>query len=222
MLDSSAHHTLREFDAEMRAVRERFASMAARCRDQLQLALDAFWTGSKDKVAAVKASDEAVNADEKAIDALVLRVLALRQPVASDLRALTAVFKIVTDLERIGDEAVDITRGVAPASGDAEPIRARLRQMAEVSEKMFNSAASSFLDRDAAAAGEVLRPDGLVDSLYEGILRDSIAFMTRNPADVASMTAAMNVARGLGRIADHARNIAEGTLFVLRNEAMPR
>ena len=94
----------------MQAAREDFGAMAGRCREQLHRALDAFWTGSKEEMASVEAADGEIDADEKSLDALVLRVLALRQPVASDLRTFTVLFKLVTDLERIGDEAVEIAR----------------------------------------------------------------------------------------------------------------
>ena len=217
-----AHHTSRDFDAEMRAVRQQFAAMAERCRNQVHLALDAFWTGSKEKMAEVEASDSAVDADEKSIDALVLHVLALRQPVASDLRTLTALFKLVTDVERVGDEAVDIARGTASTSPEAEPIRVRLREMADKSEKMFNSAVSSFLDGDAMAAEKVRRVNGVIDVLYHEILGDAVALTSRHPTEMVSATASVNVAKCLGRISDHAKNIAEGTLFVVRGEAMPR
>jgi phosphate transport system protein len=222
MAGGPAQHMSHDFDAEMQAVRERFAAMAGRCRDQVHRALDAFWTGSKEGRADVEASDGAIDDDEKDIDALALRILALRQPVASDLRTLTALFKLVTDLERIGDEAVDIARGTASAAPDAEPIRLRLRQMAEASEEMLDSAVSSFLDGDAPAAETVRGTAGIVDRLYEEILGDSIAFMSRHPTEVPSAGASMNVAKCLRRIADHARNIAEGTLFVIRGEPMPR
>lgn len=221
MADLPERHTSHAIDAEMRAVREQFASMAARCSAQVHRALEAFWTGAADKRAAVEAGDEAIDADEKSMDALLLRVLALRHPVASDLRTLTALFKLVTDLERIGDEAVDIARGVAPASTDAAPILGRLRQMAETSEKMFESAVSSFLKRDAAAAEQVRAVDGVIDDLYDRVLADAVAFMSRVPKEAPSALASLNAAKGLRRIADHAKNIAEGTLFVVRADEMP-
>jgi phosphate transport system protein len=222
MTDPSPRHTSLDFEVEMRSVRERFASMARCCGDQLQLALEAFWTGSKDLSARVEASDNEVDAYEKSMDEMAFHVLALRQPVASDLRTLTAVLKLVTDLERIGDEAVDIARGTAPASGDAQVMRDRLRRMAETSEKMFHSAVSSFLDEDVAAAQEVRRINGAVDVAYEEVLADSIALTSRHPTEAASAMAGLNAAKCLRRMADHAKNIAEGTLFVARGEEMPR
>jgi phosphate transport system protein len=222
MAQPSIPYTFRDLDADMQAVRSHLAVMAARCRGQMDLALDAFWTGSKEKAAGVEASDDAVDADEKSIDALALRVIALRQPVASDLRTLTALFKVVTDLERIGDEAVDLARGVAPLSQDAEPIRACLRRMAELAETMFFSAVSSFLDRDVRAAEQVSQVNGVVGMLYREIIGRATTFMTDHPADMVPAMAAMNAAKCLRRIAEHAKNVAEETLFVVRGEPIPR
>jgi phosphate transport system protein len=217
-----SRHTSRDFAAEFELLRGRFVAMAERCRQQLHTALDAFWTGSQEKMADVAASDGVVDDDEKSIDASLLNVFALRQPVASDLRTVTALFKLVTDLERIGDEAVEISRGSAPTSSDAAPILARLRKMAQASESMFMSAVSSFVQGDAPAAEEVRRANGVIDGLYQETLADSIAFMSQHPTQAAAATATTNVAKCLSRIADHAKNIAEGTLFVVRGDEMPR
>jgi phosphate transport system protein len=216
-----SRHTSRDFAAELALIRGRFVTMAERCRAQLHTALEAFWTGSKEKMADVEASDNIVDDDEKSIDASLLNVCALRQPVASDLRMVTALFKLVTDLERIGDEAVDISRGSAPTSNDAEPILVRLRKMAQTSEGMFTSAVSSFAHGDALAAEEVRRVNGVIDLLYHEVLADSIAFMSQHPAQAAAATSTTNVAKCLSRIAEHAKNIAEGTLFVVRGDEMP-
>lgn len=222
MLDPSAHHISHEFDAQMRAVLEQFADMARCCREQVHLALEAFWTGSKEKEARVEAADRAVDAFEKSIDELTLRTLALQQPVASDLRKLTAVFKLVTDVERIGDEAVDIARGAASIASEGEPLRSRLHELAETSERMFTTAVSSFLNGDVAAAEEVRSVNGAIGTLYQEIFDGSIAFMAKHPTEADAAMASMSAAKGLRRIAEHAMNIAEGTLFVVRGEDMPR
>jgi phosphate transport system protein len=222
MVDQAERHLPHDFDAEITAVREQLATMAGHCRTQLHLALDAFWTGSKEKMADVEASDNVVDRDEKAIDELVLRILALRQPVASDLRMLTACFKLVTDLERIGDEAVDIARMTVSSAPDGEPTRERLRRMAQATEELVASAATSFLERDVRSAEQARQGKEAVEVLYREILQVSVDFMSHHPTEVVSTMSNMTVAKCLERIADHAGNIAEGTLFVVRGEAMPR
>ena len=101
-------HTSRDFESELRELRAHALAMGARCERSLQLALQAFWSGSEKLAAEVKELDKRIDRDEMDIDALVLRILALRQPVAYDLRFLATALKLVTDLERVGDEAVNI------------------------------------------------------------------------------------------------------------------
>jgi len=218
---SPSPHRSRELDREIEVIDARFEAMAARCRRQIALGLGAFWTGSKEAVAEVERQDTAVDEAEKSIDELLLRALALRQPVASDLRKLTASFKIVTDLERIGDEAVNIARGTAPTCAEAESIRTCLSRMGELAEPMVGSAVTSFLDKDRSLAQRVLDHNGMVDGLHDSVLRDSIDLVSRHPADVPSAMASIEVARCLKRIAEHAKNIAEGTLFVVGNDDEP-
>ena len=105
-------HTSRDFESELRELRANALAMGARCERSLRLALDAFWKASPTLTAEVKELDRHIDRDEMEIDALVLRILALRQPVAYDLRFLATALKLVTDLERIGDEAVNIAEEV--------------------------------------------------------------------------------------------------------------
>jgi phosphate transport system protein len=206
----------------MRLLRARFAEMAARCTAQICLALDAFWTGSNDKIASVAARDQDVNNEEKSLDELVLRMLALRQPVASDLRTLTACFKLTTDLERVSDEAVNIAKAAAAGAPPAEMSLERLKRMAASVAEMFPAATRSFLDRDEPLAQRVSREDAAMGDLYRDAIADITAFASKHGEAATQSLAAMNVARCLERIADHAANIAEGTRFVLHDEAMPR
>jgi phosphate transport system protein len=222
MVDQPGRHLPHDFDADIATVRERLKAMSERCRSQLHLALDAFWTGSKAKMADVEVSDNAIDLDEKAIDEIVLRILALRQPVATDLRMLTSCFKLVTDLERIGDEAVDIARVTVSSGPDGEPTRERLRRMAQTTEGLVAQATSSYLDGDVRSAERVRQDSDAVEILYREILDVSVDFMSKHPTEVVATMCNMSVAKCLERIADHAVNIAKGTLFVVRGEPMPR
>jgi phosphate transport system protein len=222
MDDRSAHPKPHALEVDMHTLREQFATMAARCQAQMHLALEAFWTGSTDKIAQVQAADNAIDDGEKALDALVLRILALRQPVASDLRMLTALFKLITDLERIGDEAVDIARAARSLPPDVGNARERLRQMADATGKMLDAAVRSFLEGNSQLAGEVLRADDAVDAMHRGMLRECVSLLSDHPAETAPAMGTLSVANCLERIADHATNIAEGTLFMIHGDEMPR
>lgn len=222
-VDPPKEHSLgHDFEADMRALRQQLETMANRCREQLHLALDAFWTCSKEKMADVEMGDRAIDRDEKSADALVLRILALRQPVASDLRMLTASLRLVTDLERVGDEAVDLARGTPSDAPDGEPARQRLREMTARTEKLLDSAIEAFFKGDTDAAVEVHRSSDAIAQLYTDVVRDTISFTAQYPSDVRSAISNLNVAKCLERVATHAVNIAQAALFVAGRGEMPR
>ena len=209
-------------NAEMNAVRDRFAAMSKRCRDQLGLALRALRSWSKDTAVAVQALDARLDEDEKVTDELILRTLALRHPVASDLRMLTACFKLVTDLERIGDEAVNIADAVIAGQGKGAHEFDTLIRLSSAVDAIVAAATTSFLRRDDGAAQGVLAARATIEDLYAKAMAEMIAFVSTHPGDTGAAMAAMNAARALGRIAAHAANVAEGTCFVIRDERMPR
>ena len=211
-----------DFESEMRSLLARFAQMSERSGDQLHLALDAFWTGSAAKMALVNARDREVDEEEKALDELVLRVLALRQPVALDLRVLTACFKLITDLERVSDEAVGIANAAAAGAPPAEMNVELLKEMAAATEEIFRCATRSFLERDQPLAERVFERDAFIGTLYRDVVAAISDFASKQSDAAAKSLNALNVARCLERIADHAANIAEGTRFVLHDEKMPR
>src|SRR4051812_45649228 len=150
-------HTSRDFEAELRELRAHSLAMGARCERSLQLALEAFWSGSPVTAAEVLALDKQIDDDEMKIDALVLRILALRQPVAYDLRFLTTALKLVTDLERIGDEAVNIAERAKEGHGIAkDQVRAQLKRMSEQAQEMVRGALDAFVEANIARAEHVL------------------------------------------------------------------
>jgi phosphate transport system protein len=209
-------------DVDLRAIRDRLAAMVMQCRSQLDLALEAFWSGSKEKLADVERMDVVIDDAEKAIDELLLRTLALQHPVASDLRRLTASFKVVTDLERVGDESVNIARVIAGSPPDS--VRPPLTRMAELSRQILDSAARSFLDGVESLAKQVVETDETIEALYRHVRDDSVAHVSSHPNAVLSAMACIEAAKCLRRIAEHAKNIAEGALFVAGtdDEPMPR
>ncbi len=144
-----ASHTSRDFDAELRELRAQLLAMGARCERVLRVALDAYWKSAPASMEEVKAIDREIDRDEMTIDALVLRILALRQPVAYDLRMLMAALKLVTDLERIGDESVNIAERAQEDKGNAlTVVGADLRKMAESAQQMVRDALDAFVDAE--------------------------------------------------------------------------
>src|SRR5271155_253702 len=178
-------HTSREFESELRELRANALAMGARCVRSLRLALEAFWSGSQERAAGGKERDPRNDRDEREFDALVLRILALRQPVAYDLRLLAAALKLVTDLERIGDEAVNIAERAEEGHGSAKEIaRANLKEMADQAQQMLRNALDAFVEGEAARAEQVMAGDDAVDDLYGRILRDMMSYMASHPDEI--------------------------------------
>jgi phosphate transport system protein len=212
-------HTSRDFETELRELRAHSLAMGARCERSLQLALEAFWTGSREMAAEVEEIDRRIDQDEKDIDALVLRILALRQPVAYDLRLLATALKLVTDLERIGDEAVNIAeRAKESLEGAKDRCSGELKTMGELAQQMVRDALDAFVQGETTRAEAVLARDDGVDQLYGKVLEMMMAHMAENQADIPAAIRVVKVAKYIERIADHATNIAEEVIFMVRGE----
>jgi phosphate transport system protein len=212
-------HTSRDFESELRELRAHSLAMGARCERSLQLSLEAFWTGSHETAAEVEGLDRQIDDDEMKIDALVLRILALRQPVAYDLRFLTTALKLVTDLERIGDEAVNISERAKETDGNAkEKVGGVLKSMSEQAQQMVRDALDAFVEGDVSLAESVLQRDDGVDNAYGDVLDAMTDLMRAQPAEVPSAIRVIKVAKYIERIADHATNIAEEVIFMVRGE----
>ncbi len=212
-------HTSRDFEAELRELRGQALAMGARCERILQLALEAFWQGSTSLAADIEHLDMQIDRDEMDIDALVLRILALRQPVAYDLRFLATALKLVTDLERIGDEAVNIAERTREGPGLArDVVKAELREMSEIAQAMLRDVLDAFVHADCSRAEEVLTRDDEVDRRYARVLKTMTDFVTKHPSEVPAGIRIIHVAKYIERVADHATNIAEEVIFMLRGE----
>jgi phosphate transport system protein len=210
------YHTSRDFESELRELRAHLLAMGARCERSVQLALKAFIEGSADLIAEVKMLDRHIDRDEMESDELALRVLALRQPVAHDLRLLATAFKLVTDLERIGDEAVNIAERAEEAGEGSKLVpHPHLRTMADLTQQMLRDALDAFVDADIVRAERVRLGDDAVDELYGKTLGEMMSFMAQNPERIPAAMGVVNVAKYLERIADHATNIAEEVIFMV-------
>ena len=210
------YHTSRDFESELRELRAHLLAMGARCERSVQLALKAFIEGSAELIAEVKSLDRHIDRDEMESDELALRILALRQPVAHDLRLLATAFKLVTDLERIGDEAVNIAeRAEEVVDGSKLVPYPHLRTMADITQQMLRDALDAFVEADLARAERVRLADDAVDDLYAKTVTEMLTFMAQNAERIPAAMGVVNVAKYLERIADHATNIAEEVIFMV-------
>jgi phosphate transport system protein len=212
-------HTSRDFETELRELRAQALAMGARCERIVQLALDAFWSSAPSARAVIESVDAQIDRDEIDLHALAMRILALRQPVAADLRFVAAALRLITDLERIGDEAVNISERASEGDADAKNlVRADLESMGSMMQDMLRDALQAFVDRDPAAAERVLARDDRIDSLCSSIITSMTEHIARRSDEVRPGLRVIRVTKYVERIADHATNIAEEVIFMVRGD----
>lgn len=211
-------HTSQQFEAELRQLKDRLLAMGARCEQMITLAIRALESQDAKLAQEVEDTDREINAEEVAIDDLAARILALRQPVGRDLRFILSALKVVTDLERIGDEAVNIAERARRLATEPElpAPHVELPEMAALATGMLHEALDSFVDEDADKAREVLLKDDAVDDVYGRLLDSCIDFMSKNPTRVRQGMRIASCAKYLERVADHATNIAEMVVYLVR------
>ena len=212
-------HTDREYESELATLRERVLLMGAAVEQMVGSALDAF--ERRDVALAQRAieNDDQIDQLEMEIDRLCLRILALRQPVASDLRFITMSLKVVTDLERSGDLAVNVSeRVVELGSFPAMPAHDLICRMGSLALGMLRDALDAFVNSDALKAQAVTERDNSVDALYEQLFPELGAIMRSNPENVDSASRLQSIGKYVERLADHATNIAELVVFMVRGQ----
>lgn len=213
-------HTDHQFEAELQELKDRLLAMGGRCEKMMHGAIRAFEEQDEAVAREVMKADKEMNADELAIDDLVIRILALRNPFGRDLRFAMMATKVVTDLERIGDEAVNFAERVIELiqDGPMPDVACALPEMARLANRMLQDALDSFVSEDAKKAMTVRAQDDPVDDHYGEILREVERYMEADPKNVRPGMRIASCAKYLERIADHATNIAEMVVFLARGE----
>ncbi len=210
-------HTSKEFEAELRNLRERLASMGGKCEQQITLAMQALSDRDDELARKVIDGDHAIDRDESEIDELALQILATRQPVASDLRFITMSLKFVTDLERIGDNAAGIAKRALELNHlpplDNAP---DLRTLAQMVQKNLRAALDSFVARDADAATLIIQADREIDKRNARLFAELLAHVATDPSAVTRVLPLTSVCRYLERIGDHVKNLAEEVVYMVR------
>jgi phosphate transport system protein len=206
----------RHFETELQALKNRLLGMGALVEERVHLAMQALMERRVDAAEAIVAGDVEVNDLQIEIDDRCLKLLALQNPMASDLRLITAAMKINADLERIGDQAVNIAENAVKVAA-APPLRPiiDLPRMAEIAEAMTRDSLDAFVKRDANLARDILSRDDEVDQLKDQIFRVLLTHMMADPGTIERALGLILVSRNLERIADHATNIAEDVIFVV-------
>src|ERR1700722_9386720 len=212
-------HTDREYEADLQSLRQHFLRIGGLVEQMIGNALQATFDRNEQLALAVAESDKEVNRSELEIDELCLKVLALRQPAASDLRFVTFALKAITDLERIGDLAVNVADRAAELSREP-PLQMypELGRMAELAKAMLHDALDAFVNRDAVAADDILTRDDQVDELYWRFFRQLLVVMQNDRTAVERAIRLLFVAKHIERLADHVTNLAELVVFMVRGQ----
>ena len=210
-------HTDKAYELELTTLREQLLEMGGLVEAAIAGSVRAVVERDASLADQVKLKDRQVNRMEVAIDQACRRILALRQPAASDLRFITTALKIVTDLERMGDLAVNIAERAADLA-QAPQLRPLhdLARLAQLSEAQLKRALDAFVTGDAAEAEEVLKGDDHLDALYLKIFQELLGLMMEDPRSIRRATSLMFVAKHLERFGDHATNLAEMVIFMVR------
>ena len=212
-------HTDREYEQELQKLRDAVLLMGARVEEMTKSALQAFARHDSELARATIAMDSEIDRLEMDIDELCVRVLARRQPVASDLRFITTTLKIVTDLERMGDLSVNVCERVLDLDADTlKPVRASLVLMGQVVSDMQHEALDAFIQGDAARAERMIQRDAIVDATYAKIFPELLGHMMQDPTSVSTAQRLQSIAKYLERLADHATNLGEMVVFMVKGE----
>ena len=215
---NESQHLSSQFDEDLSRLRTHVLQMGGLVETQVSGAIDAYTTGEVASVKSIVETDRKVNELEKAIDDDCAHIIAKRQPAASDLRLVLGISKIVTDLERAGDEAKKIAKGVRriyEAGHMPSQYGVGIRHLAEAALAMVRQALDAFARMDGERALAVIRADNDVDVEFKSIIRQLITHMMEDPRTITTSIEIISIARAIERIGDHAKNICEQVIYVV-------
>ncbi|WP_374944866.1 phosphate signaling complex protein PhoU [Sphingomonas sp.] len=207
-------HTVKAFDTDIGRLRGLISQMGGLAEDAIARAMQALQRNDLDLAAQVRADDKAIDALEAEVERLAVQIIALRAPMAVDLREVVAALKIAGVVERIGDYAKNIARRVPLIESEhrIEPVSI-LPSMGRMASEMVHDVLDAFAARDAEAAVRVCDSDSALDDFYDSIFRTLVTYMVENPKTISQVAHLLFVAKNLERIGDHATNVAEMVYF---------
>ncbi len=219
-ITSHTHHISQQYNIELEAIRTHLSEMGGMAQRQVNDAIQALIDADVERAEQVVRADLKVNSMEMAIDEECIRILARRQPAASDLRLVIAVTKAITDLERIGDEATKIARQAIAMHKDGLAPRGyiEVRHIGGNVARMLQDALDAFARLDMDLALTVVQTDRQVDMEYSTAMRELVTFMIEDPRSITRVLNIMWSLRALERIGDHARNLAQYVIYLVNGE----
>ena len=214
-------HLSKSFDNELHEVVDLFLQMGRMAAEQVMIATRALIAADETTAKKVIADDDLINQLEVKIDEQIILLVAKRQPAANDLRLVMALSKGIVDFERVGDEAEKIARMVRSIiqSGSPRSLPSlELRVAADLASGLLNKALDAFARLDITAAVAILKEDDLIDAEFDGFVRKLITYMMEDPRMISPSLDLLFLAKAIERIGDHAKNIAEFIIYVVKGE----
>ncbi|HSH53609.1 MAG TPA: phosphate signaling complex protein PhoU [Methylotenera sp.] len=216
-----SEHTFKQYDAELEAVRAKVLEMGGLVEQQIVNALEALVKADPKLAKEVMENDHRVNNLEVQIDEDCSHIIARRQPAAGDLRSVMMMVKTITDLERIGDEATKIARTAQKIYEEDRMYKPRfneIKAMVSLVREMLRTALDGFARLDVSKTVEVAKQDELVDEQFRAAMRQLITFMLEDPRTISMSLEVLFVAKAIERIGDHAKNIAEYVVYMVKGK----
>lgn len=214
-------HTSKQYDAELESVRAKVLEMGGLVESQIVNALKSLIEADTELAKQVMDIDAQVNALEVLIDENCNQIIARRQPAAGDLRMVMTMVKTITDLERIGDEATKIARTALRIYEQDRMYKPRfieIKSMVKIVREMLRTSLDAFARLDVSQTAEVARQDELVDEQFRAAMRQLIMFMLEDPRTISMSLEVLFVAKAVERIGDHAKNIAEYVVYMVKGK----
>jgi phosphate transport system protein len=213
-------HSSSQYNQDLETIRSQVLVMGGLVESHFHDAMACYRTGNAEQAALVVKSDEEVNRMEVSLDDMCSHIIVKRQPAANDLRTVMATGKVITDLERIGDESTKIARIAQdvlsknrsnPMFSGYETVRVLANSVAQ----MLHQSLDAFARQDDAKAVQLIAYDEIIDNDFRSIMRNLITFMMEDPSTISSALDALWIAKAIERIGDHAKNIAEHTIYIV-------
>jgi phosphate transport system protein len=211
-------HLSRQFDEDLEHLRSRVLQMGGLVESQMSMTIKAYTEKNSSTVLAVLENDREVNALEKTIDDDCIHIIAKRQPTASDLRLIMSVSKMVTDLERSGDEIKKMAKSVRRIQErdlTVQIANTDVRHLAKVASSQLRRALDTFARLDTTEAAAVIVADEELDIEFKSVVRQLITYMMEDPRAITTSLDVITIARAIERLGDHAKNIAEQVIYIV-------
>ena len=220
--DGLPEHVVKSYDEELRRLRDLIVRMGGVVESQLQDCMAAVSRRDIEAAERVITADPQVDAMEREVDTQVIRLLALRQPVAIDLRNIIAAMRIASDLERAGDYATNVAkRAIVIANPPSVPAVTGITRINRLALEAMKDVLDAYVAGDVAKAVDVWSRDDLIDKLYTGVFREILTYMIEDPRTISACTHLMFMAKNLERVGDHATNIAEVMHYAITGQVLP-